>query len=255
MLLGYPPDLPSLVFFVRNVGDINSTVFNDTNLSSVTSLTMTQSGITSIAPGALAQFHNLKVLNLRNNDLSKMTSDWFIHKEVLQSLNLSNNSITTLNENSFAGLVGLLNLNLKQNQIQTITPGSFRFLNNLGQLDLSYNKLRRLSVRTLNVLNNTKLFLHGNPWDCSCSVYEFSQYLRGKWFLITTFNLFLHSKLPARFLKNARTWFCPCSWLVSLRKGTCAAVKLRQCRQTHSLSLCHQICVGLKLIKLVHTWK
>ncbi|MCI4392659.1 hypothetical protein PGIGA_G00148330 [Pangasianodon gigas] len=175
---GYPPGLSSLVFFVRNMGEINTTVFNYTNLSSVTSLTMTQSGITAIVPGAFAQFQSLMMLNLRNNDLSQMTSDWFIHKEVLESLILTNNTITALNENSFAGLVGLLNLNLAQNQIHSITSDSFRFLIRLKHLDLSHNKLRHLSVDTLIPLNNTEILLHGNPWDCSCSVYEFSLYLR-----------------------------------------------------------------------------
>lgn len=181
ILLGYPPGLSSLVFFVRNMGEIDSTVFNDTSLSSVTSLTITQSGITAIASGAFAQFQSLKMLNLHNNDLSQMNSDWFVHKEVLESLILTNNSITTLNENSFAGLVGLLNLNLTQNQIHTIVSDSFRFLIRLRHLDLSHSKLRNLSVDTLFPLNNTKILLHGNPWDCSCSVYELSDYLRGEW--------------------------------------------------------------------------
>ncbi|TSM85956.1 Calmodulin-regulated spectrin-associated protein 1-B [Bagarius yarrelli] len=174
---GYPPGLSSLVFFVRNMGEINSTVFNYANLSSVTSLTLTQSGITTIASGAFAQFQNLKSLNLRSNDLSQMSSDWFIHKAVLESLILTNNSITALNENSFAGLVGLLNLNLAQNQIQSITD-SFHNLIRLTQLDLSHNRLRQLSMDTLMPLTNTKIFLNGNPWDCSCSVYEFALYLK-----------------------------------------------------------------------------
>ncbi|XP_053530276.1 leucine-rich repeat-containing protein 55 isoform X2 [Ictalurus punctatus] len=176
---GYPPGLSSVVFFLRNMGEINSTVFNHTNLSSVTSLTMTQSGITAIAPGAFSQFQSLKMLNLRNNELSQISSDWFIHKEVLENLLLTNNSIKALSEDSFAGLVGLLNLNLAQNQIHTITSDSFRFLTRLRLLDLSHNKLRHLSVDTFLPLNNTKTYgMHGNPWDCSCSVNEFSLHLR-----------------------------------------------------------------------------
>lgn len=190
ILLGYPPGLSSLVFFVRNVGEINSTVFNSTNLSSATSLTMTQCGITAIAPGAFAQFQNLKMLNLRNNDLSQITSDWFTHKEVLESLILTNNSITVLNENSFAGLVGLLILNVSQNRIHAITSNSFRFLTRLRHLDLSYNKLRHLSVNTLMPLNKTKILLYENPWDCSCGVYEFSLYLRGTCYW-TIYNLWV----------------------------------------------------------------
>ncbi|KAI5088282.1 leucine rich repeat containing 4C precursor, partial [Silurus meridionalis] len=174
----YPPGLTSLVFFVRNVGEINSTIFNYTSLSSVTSLTMRQSGITAIAPGAFAQFQSLESLNLHSNDLSHITSDWFIHKEGLEKLILINNSIAALDGNSFAGLVKLSDLNLSHNQIHTITSDCFSFLPGLKHLDLSHNKLRHLSVDSFIPLNRTKIAVHGNPWDCSCTVYEFSLFLR-----------------------------------------------------------------------------
>ncbi|XP_076853888.1 uncharacterized protein LOC143509244 isoform X2 [Brachyhypopomus gauderio] len=174
----YPAGLSSVVLFVNNVGEINTTVFNDTNLASVTSLTMTRTGITAIAPGAFDKFHHLRTLNLHDNDLSQVTSTWFTHKEVLENLALSNNSIEALNDDSFRHLLGLLRLNLSQNQISTITTGSFRSMGKLRHLDLSNNRLTHLSVETLLPVNTTKVRLDGNPWDCSCAVQEFAIYLR-----------------------------------------------------------------------------
>ncbi|KAK1792308.1 hypothetical protein P4O66_012263, partial [Electrophorus voltai] len=174
----YPPGLSSVVLFVNSVGEINTTVFNDINLASVTSLTMTKTGITTITPGAFDKFHNLRALNLHDNYISQVTSAWFSHKEVLEDLVLSNNSIEVLNDDSFRDLLGLLRLNLSQNQISNITVGSFRSLGKLRHLDLSNNRLRHLSVETLLPVNSTMLRLDGNLWDCSCAVYEFAIYLR-----------------------------------------------------------------------------
>ncbi|XP_017546501.1 uncharacterized protein LOC108423611 isoform X1 [Pygocentrus nattereri] len=172
----YPADMSSLVLWVSNVGEINSTVFNNTHLASVTSLTMEKNGITAIAAGAFDKFQNLKMLNLHGNDISLVTSAWFTHREVLEDFNLSSNRIASLNDDAFHGLLGLLKLNLSQNQIQTISTGTFHSLSILSHLDLSNNKLSYLSVETLRAVNNTKICLNGNPWNCSYT--EFNDYIR-----------------------------------------------------------------------------
>lgn len=182
LFLGYPAGISSLVLWVNNVGEINSTVFNDTNLASVTSLTLQNSKITAIAPRAFDKFQNLKMLDLYNNDLGLVTSAWFTHKEKLENLNLSKNKIAALNENAFRGLVGLLRLNLSHNQIQSISEGTFHSLRKLSQLDLSYNGLSHMSVDVLRPVN-TNISLNGNPWNCSYT--EFTVFLRGEFdFLI-----------------------------------------------------------------------
>ncbi|KAG9261815.1 hypothetical protein AMEX_G25417 [Astyanax mexicanus] len=172
----YPPGLTSLVLWVSNLREINSAVFNYTNLASVSSLSMRNTGITAISPAAFDKFQSLKILDLYNNHISQVSSAWFTHKQVLEHLDLSNNSITVLNQEAFYGLSGLLRLNLSYNQIQIITTDTLHSLRNLRLLDLSNNKLTHLSVNSLPPVNRTKMCLSGNPWNCSDT--EFTGYVR-----------------------------------------------------------------------------
>ncbi|XP_043096598.1 uncharacterized protein LOC122346028 isoform X2 [Puntigrus tetrazona] len=175
----YPADLTSMIIFVSGLGDISLSMFNSTNLTSVNSLTMAHQGITAIGPQTFDMFKNLKTLNLDNNRLSQVSSNWFSHHVTLEALRLSNNKITRLDYSSLVGLSNLLNLDLSQNQVHTITPRSFLGFSKLRQLNLSNNKLTHLSMDVFLPLNGTKICLDGNPWDCSCSVNDFAKYLRG----------------------------------------------------------------------------
>ncbi|XDV20166.1 hypothetical protein PO909_025534, partial [Leuciscus waleckii] len=176
---GYPAGLTSVIIFATSLGEINLSMFNSTNLTSVNSLTMAQQGVTAIGPQTFNKFQNLKTLNLDGNLLSQVSSDWFSHHSALETLRLSNNKITTLDHNSLEGLSNLLMLDLSQNQIHTITQNSFISLSKLRHLNLSNNHLTYLSADLFLPLNGTKIRLDGNPWDCSCSVKDFAKYLRG----------------------------------------------------------------------------
>ncbi|XP_065140438.1 uncharacterized protein [Paramisgurnus dabryanus] len=176
---GYPAGLTSLILFLNDLGEIDLSIFNSTNLTSVISLKITQAKVTAVAPRTFDKFHNLKTLLLYDNHLSDVSSEWFSHPDALETLRLMNNKITTLDHSSFFGMTNLLTLNLSRNQIHTITPNSFISTSKLRLLDLSNNNLTNLDVDVLRPLNATKIRLDGNPWDCSCSVHYFAEFLRG----------------------------------------------------------------------------
>ncbi|XP_055056709.2 uncharacterized protein [Misgurnus anguillicaudatus] len=176
---GYPAGLTSLILFTSDLGEIDLSIFNSTNLTSVISLKITQAKVTAVAPRTFDKFHNLKTLLLDDNHISDVSLEWFSHPDSLETLRLSNNKITMLDHSSLFGMTNLLTLNLSRNQIHTITPSSFISTSKLRQLDLSNNNLTNLSVDVLRPLNATKIRLDGNPWDCSCSVHDFAEFLRG----------------------------------------------------------------------------
>nr|XP_023676512.1 uncharacterized protein LOC111848591 isoform X1 [Paramormyrops kingsleyae] len=173
----FPSHLSSVLFFVKDMGEINSSVLQSANLASVTSLTMV-GGISTIHPEALYSFSQLTRLNLNDNNLSEINSDWLRQPSLLRSLIMSGNRLQVLHESMLQNFSGLSSLNLSQNLIHTIMPGMFRSQGDLAWLDLSGNKLTFISAEVFLQLHSTRILLHHNPWDCSCQAVASMQLIK-----------------------------------------------------------------------------
>ncbi|XP_062929190.1 uncharacterized protein LOC134359622 isoform X1 [Mobula hypostoma] len=174
----YPSNIKLLLFKVESgIGSINYTTFNSSRLTSVSNLTITDSGVTSIAQGAFSSFRRLVVLILNNNKLSTISASWFASPASLVKLSLFRNRIHTIDVTSLSNLSNLVELNLSQNAISDIADQGFRSNLKLSILDLSTNNLTFLRTETFAGLHLKKLGLQDNPWICSCELADFANFL------------------------------------------------------------------------------
>lgn len=171
-----------MVVSISNIGEINSTVLQSTNLSSITFFDSPNCGITRVASNAFSSLLKLQGLILNNNKLSNINPNWFKNPATIDEVDLSFNQIKDLNKSSLMGLSNLKKLKLNGNMIQTIHPDSFSSQSRLTDLDLSENQLTRLSSRIFTSLKSlTVIKLYGNPWNCSCDAQYFVDSLKGLW--------------------------------------------------------------------------
>ncbi|XP_049907964.1 uncharacterized protein LOC126394871 isoform X8 [Epinephelus moara] len=174
----FSPGFSSLVMVLRDVGEINSTVFRSGSLTSITRLRIDKAGVTGIAAGAFSSFQSLTNLTLDQNLLTEINPNWFGRPDILTEFILSGNQIEVLNESSLNGLINLRWLHLSNNRIRTIHPNTFSSQTNLAELDLSKNRMTRVSPQVFRSLRSTRIRLDGNPWDCSCGAEDFVYFVK-----------------------------------------------------------------------------
>nr|XP_043883052.1 uncharacterized protein LOC122770124 isoform X2 [Solea senegalensis] len=175
----FSPGYLTLVMYVNDVGNINSTLFHSEGLASVTRLRLDGADITGIDEGAFGSLQNLTSVSLMRNSLTQVNSNWFARPAVLSELSLSENQIEAVNESMLGGFTGLTKLSLSKNRIRTIGPHSLASQSSLAELDLSENRLTRLSPQVLGPLRSTKIRLDANPWDCSCAAQDSVLLIKG----------------------------------------------------------------------------
>jgi hypothetical protein len=91
---------------------------------------------------AIAHLTNLEQFFLRSNTIDSVEGLRFVRLPRLRVLNLEDSLIEKLSKQTFATLPGLVNLNLGGNGITEIEAGAFDGLLNLRVLNLDHSKLR-----------------------------------------------------------------------------------------------------------------
>jgi Leucine-rich repeat (LRR) protein len=95
----------------------------------------------------------LKILDLKNNSIAKISIKSFSFCNEMESLDLSLNLLSEIENETFIGLQNLNHLNLSSNRIESISSESFKILRKLLTLDLSFNNLVSIEDFTFDTLN------------------------------------------------------------------------------------------------------
>ncbi|NXX24096.1 LRC19 protein, partial [Podargus strigoides] len=123
----------------------------------------------------LQNFINLTELYLNENTITVLLNNSFCHLTKLVILDISNNNISTVHKAAFAGLNQLSVLNLSYNTITQLDSDVFTSINSLRVLNLQHNFLKSFHIKSPFKL--IKIALAGNPWTCSCDLFDLQIWL------------------------------------------------------------------------------
>ena len=106
---------------------------------------------------------NLKVLNLKNNGLTCVFTDWVINNLLLVDLDVSYNNITELTTNDLLFTRSSIKVNLSHNKIHSLRVSDMESL-----ITANYDK---------QFARNIAIDLNDNPVNCNCELLGFVDYL------------------------------------------------------------------------------
>ncbi|XP_062815877.1 uncharacterized protein LOC134293146 [Anolis carolinensis] len=147
----------------------------------------------AIEPMAFTGLPFLQELILANNSLDIVRRFWFLEMPALLRLHLGANQIAYLPPRTFQNLTKLSELVVSSNLIQYLSMDTFYGVSLLTKLDLSNNRIlfihhevfqplqalrhlvlfgNRLTVLPILPSSISFLFLHENPWLCTCELFS-----------------------------------------------------------------------------------
>jgi hypothetical protein len=132
-------------------------LIDNKTLQNIRVLDLKNNQLQELQPGAFNGLNNLETLSLDNNKLKELQPDTFNGSNNLEILDLKNNQLKELRPNAFSGLNNLEILALDNNKLKKLQPDTFNTLNSLENLSLDNNQLQELQSGAFNTLNSLEL--------------------------------------------------------------------------------------------------
>jgi len=175
--------LESLELNKNNIQRIPNDPSLFSQMSSLLYLNLADNNFFTFPSGLFSVLPSLLFLHLENNRLGDLIADdvngqLFAGLDKLVLLNLTNNQITKLPEPIFKDLSNLNNLTINMNQISSWGNNLYTKMVALENLDLSQNLIARVnSASVKDLLKLKSLDLSQNPFACTCDLRWFRDWM------------------------------------------------------------------------------
>lgn len=180
--------LETLIFYKNNFVTLKAGVFD--NLISLKILSFEHNFLESIELDTFQRLQKLEDLKLANNKLTKLegSSPFGLNKR-LRHVDLSRNNLLEFPDINWDIYLALEKLNLDYNNITYFKVPNL--ISSNTEVSLRFNKIKAVQVTELEILKKYETkekaytetasehyyHLEGNPFDCSCYLYDFIKYL------------------------------------------------------------------------------
>lgn len=162
----------------NRIGEIRAHELMEAHQQNLHKLYMKNSTIESVHRDSFRNLTILIELDLSNNKLKRLDPGLFDDLKKLRVIMLNHNQIERLENNLFQNLKYLTKIELNHNLIFRIALHSFTNVPALSQIELDFNRLQILRKETfINLEKLTSLSLTNNPWNCSCALRNFSEFV------------------------------------------------------------------------------
>nr|XP_046256193.1 trophoblast glycoprotein b [Scatophagus argus] len=165
------------------------------NLPNLVRLDLSNNKIENFSESAFPHNNTLQVLNLsrcfHNHSTVNLEFLEIGNLHQLRVLDLSNNDLLILPGDVFSNLPSLVNLTLQNSSMISIQNGTLR-VPPLRELDLRDNSLRDLSTTAMaefSLKPGLRIQLAGNPWRCDCSIEDMLLWLKNSTQIVDMQNL------------------------------------------------------------------
>ena len=129
------------------------------NLSNLDFLRVDYNGVTELSASAFDDLSNLRILDLRSNELAGLPDEIFGNLSSLKYLYLGGNELSALPDGAFDNLTNLEGISLNYNELITLPEGIFSNLSSLKYLTLRDNELSALPDGVFVGLSSLELLL------------------------------------------------------------------------------------------------